>query len=247
MRIASCLLGLMLTLMLADARALAEPSMGPPPPGVPWAWVTPTPTPSPEAVAPEPIPSLLKPAIYKRVLDREVMDHASLDGVEGKPELSTYSYYVAMSVNADVRHAREVLTNYALYAKMIPYVDSTRFDPATRNLALEGGIWKFKLKSNIHFDEKSERWIHYRIVGGHFTGLEGDILFEPEPGNSRATLVYMRGALTAARWPPKFVIEEGAQIVFGFTANHMRSYLESSASEGQEDHGGEIPEPRSHL
>jgi hypothetical protein len=129
----------------------------------------------------------------------------------------------------------------------------------THLLTLKGGIWKWKLHSILRFEEKSDRWIHYQIVGGHFTGMTGDIFFEPVSGaqSSTGTLVYMRGSQQGTQWPPAFILEQGAQIVFEFTAKRMRSYLESvqansSGKAGNDTRSGrsqndEIPKPRSHL
>lgn len=150
--------------------------------------------------------------------EREIVTNADLE--DGK----RYSYYTAMLVNAGLARTREVLTDYRLYAEMVPYVDRALYNAKTGILDLEGGIWKFRLASSIRFEEKSDRWIQYRIVAGHFAGLTGDILFESR--GEKGTLVMMRGALEAEQWPPAFVIEQGAQIVFGFTAKRMRSYLE---------------------
>jgi hypothetical protein len=127
-------------------------------------------------------------------------------------------------------------------------------------LELKGGIWKWKLSSILRFEEKGDRWIHFQIVGGHFTGMTGDIFFEPQTGTPD-TLVYMRGNQFGSHWPPAFILEQGAQIVFEFTAKRMRSYLESvpenSTADTQENtqsslrsgrsNNDQIPQPRSHL
>jgi hypothetical protein len=207
----------------------------------------------PEPSAPFTIASKIKPALYQKMLkDREVLKHASLDPVEernaptGAPALREYSFYAAMAVHADLPRTRRILTNYSLYSKIIPYVDKTVYSPITRVLEIEGGIWKWRLRSFIRFDEKSDAWIHYRFVGGHFTGLEGEMLFEPSP-DARGTVVYMTGALRGRNWPPKLVIEQGAQIVFGFTAGRMRKYVESQEDQAHDGTSSQLPQPRSHL
>lgn len=180
-----------------------------------------------EPSSPPAIATLLKPVAYRRMIDeREVMAHAKLEDDEG--ELKRYSYYAAMKVRGSLGVTRRVLSDYALYAKMIPYIDRAAYDPVTRLLDIEGGIFKFKLRSQVAFEEKSDRWIRYRVVGGHFEGLTGDIFFESL--GERGVLVFIRGSHRGKTWPPKFVLERGAEIVFEFTAKRMRSYIEANPS-----------------
>jgi hypothetical protein len=158
-----------------------------------------------------------------------------------------------MQTRAGMTRARQVLTDYQLYSKLIPYVDEASYQPSTHLLTLQGGIWKWKLHSILRFEEKSDRWIHFQIIGGHFTGMTGDIFFEPGASAQPGTLVYMRGNQQGSHWPPAFILEQGAKIVFEFTAKRMRSYLESNPDNTKEvqrsgrSQNDEIPKPRSHL
>lgn len=203
------------------------------------------------ALASEPpkIETLLKPAIYKRLVeDKESAVHASLDDVSGSETLKKYTFYAAMLAGASVTQTRHVLLDYPLLAKMVPYVKRSEYNSATRTLTIEGGIWNFVMRSLVQFEERGDRWLHFRIVGGHFTGLSGEIYFES--AGEKGTLVYFSGAQEGTKWPPKFILERGAEIVFGFTARRMRSYLESLKHQDEpkgESHDGQIPRPRSHL
>lgn len=228
----------------------------------------------PPALAPPVLATLLKPAWLKRIIDdKEIIVNASLKDNAGSP-LRTYSIYAAMRVGATLDLARQVLTNYQLYSEIIPYVDRTVYNSKQQILWIEGGIWGFRLSSQIRFQEMTERWIHFQIIGGHFTSLAGDMIFEDL--GEKGTLVYLRGEQSGTDWPPKFVIERGAEVVFGFTAGRMRSYIESqkkslrgagngreirNGNQGREGQGGNeagkksetkkggdpVPEPRSHL
>jgi hypothetical protein len=201
---------------------------------------------SPTPLKPPAIQSLLKPEAYRRLIaDRQILTSASLDDVPGSPGLSRYSFYVAMQARADLARTRRVLTDYRLYSRLIPYVDKTVYSPITRILDVEGGVWKWRLRSFVQFEERGDQWIHYQIVDGHFRGLEGDLFFEEARGKS-ITYVYFRGTQQGARFPPRLVIEQGAQIVFGFTASRMRKYLESHEEEKPND-GQNLPQPRSRL
>lgn len=201
------------------------------------------------------ISQLLKPAVWNEVIqEREIMTHASLDDLKDDPKkkgVKKYSFYAAMLSHTGLAETRRILTDYKLYAKMIPYVSRADFSEKTRILEIAGGIWKFQLASSVRFEEKGERWISYRIVRGHFRGLEGNIHFQPH--EKKGTAVYIDGALEGRDWPPRFVIERGAEIVFGFTARRMRSYLENpkerqiEAGGSKRDDDNEIPQPRSRL
>jgi hypothetical protein len=168
-----------------------------------------------------------------------------------------YSFYAAMLVDASLAKTHRILTDYSLYAKMIPYINQAQYDAKTHLLTLTGGIWRFQLHSVLRFEERGERSIHYVIVSGHFPGLSGDILFEPATGPSGEimTLVMMRGDQKHWAFPPRLIIEQGAQIVFEFTAGRMRSYIQEISSkdlskESPKESGDEkskVPQPRSHL
>jgi hypothetical protein len=200
------------------------------------------PSPIPTAASAPEIRELINPKAYERAIrEREIMTHATLDDLPGAGDFKKYAFYSAMLVHSSVTRAREVLTDYKLYAEMIPYIERAVFNEKLKILDLEGGIWKFKLASKVRFEEKGPRWIRYSIIAGSFTGLSGDILFESS--GEKGTLVYIRGEQVGKEWPPAFVITRGAEIVFGFTAKRMRSYLESPIKD--KTHGQELPQPKS--
>lgn len=190
------------------------------------------------------IQALLKSSVYDRVVsDREVMTHARLDEKH-------YSFYASMLVRTGLLQTKAILTNYELYAKMIPYVDRAIFSKEKSVLEISGGIWKWMLHSWIHFEARDEGKIHFQIIAGHFTGMSGDILFESL--GEKGTLVYMGGTQTQSDWPPRLIIERGAEVVFGFTGSRMRSYIESTKQSPSSDlrnlkNDQEIPQPRSRL
>jgi hypothetical protein len=236
---------------------------------------TPSPSPSPSANPKQPkIESLLKPQIYERaVKKRDIMTHAVLEDYTPDPhstvipyaavpspgpslgplasptpgaklELRKYSYYSVMLVRATQSKARQILTNYSLYSKLVPYVQKSDFDPKTQNLEIVGGVFGWTLHSWIHFEERSPSWIHFQVVQGHFQGMNGEIYFEPFGDTD--TLIYLGGSQVLSQWPPKFILENGEEIVFGFTSNRMRSYIEAPEPVGKPNNDG-LPQPRSHL
>ncbi|MFZ9596585.1 MAG: hypothetical protein ACO3A2_10970 [Bdellovibrionia bacterium] len=223
----SCVLGvLVFTAAQGQEGSLRTPGSGPP-------------------LSPASIAGLLKPAVFKRVVEeREVMVHAALDSLQAaqaesfrssippSQEVQRYSFYASMLVHATQERVYRELTDYRLYAKLIPFVDQAVYSESSKTLALKGGIWNFKLSSTIVFEEgagepqgelKSRR-IRFQIIRGHFQGLSGHFIFEKwGPGK---TLVYLNGEKQGAHWPPRWVIERGAEVVLGFTAQRMRSHIE---------------------
>jgi hypothetical protein len=174
---------------------------------------------------PPPLASLLKPEWMKRLIEnKEILESASLKDVPDSPN-RVYSFFASMRVGASLEITRKILTNYRLYSEMVPYVDRTIYNSKQQILWIEGGIWGFRLGSQIRFQELNDRWIRYRIISGHFAGLVGELIFESL--GEKGTLVYFRGEQSGTDWPPRFVIERGAEIVFGFTAGRMRSYIEA--------------------
>jgi hypothetical protein len=215
--------------------------------------IPPSVQPTAQPTDPPPIQSLLKPDLYKRAMnDKEILTSATLDG-------DHYSFYSVMLVHSGLPRARRILTDYSLYSKLIPYVDKTDYSPITRILDVQGGVWKWRLRSFVRFEERGDRWIHFQIVAGHFRGLQGDMFFESE--GEKGTLVFFRGDQRGKEWPPRLVIERGAEIVFGFTAGRMRKYVESNEDsqgqaepQGQPSHGPtdrpeqkDLPKPRNRL
>jgi hypothetical protein len=202
------------------------------------------------AASPQPpaLSALLGPVKYQKLLeDRDVLTHASVDDQGGG--LSKYSFYGAMQVRNSLVQTRQIMTDYPVYARMVPYVDKVEYQPASRTWNLQGGIFHWKLNSNVFFEERGPAWVHYRIVGGHFTGLQGDLIFESL--GEKGTTVYFDGNLLGTKWPPRFIIERGAEIVMSFTGKKMRDFIESQkrlepAGKG-EPKNEEIPRPRSHL
>ena len=216
----------------------------------------------PRSIDPVPkIATLVKASVYKQALEnREVMTHAVLEDlpeVPAKPPFKVpvqpkkYSIYALMLVNARPIRTFQIMTNFSLYPKMISYIEKAELVDAKQNLVkILGGIWNFKLQSLVKFEEKNKNWIHYQVIGGHFAGLTGDMYFESMGENG--TLVYLNGSVTGVKWPPTFVIERGAEIVFGFTGKRMRTYIESSPGDSkahaeQDAQHPNLPQPRSHL
>ena len=168
------------------------------------------------AADPPTIKSLLKPAVFQKIIeDQEVMVNARLAEVAGESGNSTlrkYSYYGAMKVHASLKRTRAALTDYPLYGRIIPFVDQAEYNASTQTLKVGGGYLGFRLESTVRFSQKGERWLGYRIIGGHFEGLTGDMIFETL--GEKGTLVLFRGELTGRQWPPRWIIERGAEFVF---------------------------------
>lgn len=163
------------------------------------------------SVQKESIAVLMGPAIKGVLKDREIVSSSILDG-------QRHRFYAGMWVNASVSRTRKILQDYALYAKIIPYVDKITLETPTK-FWLEGGVLGFKLRSKVEFAD-----LDFAITDGHLRGLKGAMILEPAP--ERGTLVYIHGERIADDWPPRFVLERGAEIVFGFTARKMRSEVE---------------------
>ncbi len=197
------------------------------------------------------VQGLLKSSQWKSMIsDREIILNAQLKNL-ANTNMKKYSFYTAMLVKNRLSMTRAVLTDYKVYSQLIPYIDYTEYSVKEHLLRIEGGIWSFRLKSKVYFQEVKERWIHYEVTEGHFSGLTGDIYFENL--QNEGTVVYLKGEKEGIHWPPRFVIEQGAEIVFGFTAKRMRSYIENQKNpeKGVTNHGElqgqQIPQPRSHL
>jgi hypothetical protein len=199
----------------------------------------------------------LKPEVLRRVVEeREVMTHAELlDLPSPKPGdggAQSYSFYAATLIHAPLERTVQILTNYALYPKMISYVQRADYDANSHILKLVGGLWGFELASDIRFEPKgagvraNAREVAYEFVGGHFAGLKGSMDFAGQ--GERGTLVVLRGSQVGKSFPPRFLITRGAEIVFGYTAHRMRSYVESfiPSMEGEKN-GNSLPRPRRHL
>lgn len=185
-----------------------------------------SPTPSPSPVPNPPvIQSLVKPEIYERVMgDRQVHSYGSLDSIPGQSEKKRYSIYAIMLVRADRSMTRRVLTDYPIYAKMVPFVEKSEYNPETHLLDIRGSILKWVMESKIRFEDRSDRWVHFTVIDGSFTGLVGDMFFESK--DPKGTLVYLQGEVQGTHFPPAFILERGAEMALEFTGKRMRTYIE---------------------
>jgi hypothetical protein len=175
------------------------------------------------------------------VEDRDVYTQAKL-------EVPRYDVRNAMVVRASLDRTRRILTHFDLFAGLVPYIDRSVYDPRTRILDIAGGIWKYRLEATLQFREEArDRW-SFRIIKGHFLGMTGAMEFRQiEPGR---TLVTFEGSLTAdkgAKFPPRLIIEQGAQIIFAVTGRRVRFLVEDPQFEPQEavNRAGEAPRSRS--
>ena len=186
--------------------------------------------------------------LLKKVMEDRLNDvHASLsdEGEPGQGGMRHYKLSSLLLVHAPLKITHDFLVDYPLYKKLIPYFDRADYNPASHLLWLEGGIWGFHLSSRVLFDEPSGLNIHFQIVSGHLTGLSGNFFLEDV--GERGTLVRLLAEETAHEFPPKIVMERGAEIVFGFTAQRMRSYIEEQMHLKAGDHDPTAPQPRNHL
>jgi ribosome-associated toxin RatA of RatAB toxin-antitoxin module len=175
-------------------------------------------------------PDRLRPVIEERTIEVHANLKALSPAVE-EPQ-SLYQIRASMRVSASVSQVYQALTNYRLYPQLVPFVQSATYTPLEQGknrkgglLHLVGGIWNYRLTSGVFFSEDPEVQVDFEIQEGHFTGMAGKMQFESL--GEKGTLVFFQGSLKGSNWPPRWVIEQGAEIVFGFTAQKMRSYIES--------------------
>lgn len=185
------------------------------------------------------IAELLSPEIYARVVkDLEVHQHAVL-----KEE--NYQFYSAVLIHAGLDKTRRILTDYQVYQEIVPFVQKAEFNAQSQVLKIQGGIWKFMMSSLIHFTDISPTQKDFEFIGGHFKGMKGKLLFEDQ--GEKGTLVYMGGgAKLADPHPPALILEQGAEIVFGKTADRMRRYVQENKSNDTKSEST-FPQPRTHL
>lgn len=188
------------------------------------------------------IESRIRPDIWKRVLEnREVHAYAQLHAPD-QEKIQNYELYAVMLVQAPVKRVKEVLLDYPLYQKLIPFVQSAKWDTRAQLLELQGGVWKFHLKSWIQFKEEGDEKLLFKITRGHFTGLKGEARFEAK--GPRQTVVYFFGNVKGKEFPPAFVIERGAEMVFSFTGRKMRAYMEEIPQGNERKVDDQAPRPR---
>jgi hypothetical protein len=152
-------------------------------------------------------------------------------------------------MHASLERSKKALTDYSAYARLIPFVARSDYDRSRERLFLEGGIFGWRLRSTLAFHEVSSERLEFRVVDGHFQGLQGSVEFQPHTrsGGVPATLVHLQGQVLGAQFPPAFVMERGAEIVFGVAGKRMRSYVEEHFVDEQKDpdsNRNELPSPR---
>ncbi len=188
----------------------------------------------------------LKEKVFEGLLKERALYSKAALSETSIPQEKRYQFEAAMVVHAPWQKVQAALTNYALYPKLISYIESADFSERTQLLRIQGGIWNFVLISWVSFRKKHPQWIELEVVSGHFQGLRGSMSFEALE-NGR-TGVFFEGSQVGRKWPPKFIIERGAEVVFEFTARKMRSYIEAmkdkDSEAGAAGGGSELPQPR---
>ncbi len=180
------------------------------------------------------------------ISDREVKAVASLNELPvtpPRPLLTQYAFETSMFVKASIERTKAGMTNYRIYVEKVPFVEKADFNRQKNQLWIEGGVWKYYLRSLVQFTEVSPTVIKYEIILGHFQGLKGEMVFTQisegltlGPGKGQVkepgTLVSFSGGLTSSgQWPPKLIVTKGAEIVFEFTGRRMREFLEDTKKE----------------
>ena len=166
---------------------------------------------------------------------------------EKKSGKRTYHFAVSLLAPASPALSRETMTDYEAYDQVVPFVQEATYNPRTRILNLKGGIWGFHLNSHILFTPKTENWIEFDVVYGHFKGMRGELIFEPH--GEKGTWVYLGGEHTASEWPPTFILEKGGEVALSMTARKLRSLLieRKSAPTLKGTHDKSVPQPRSRF
>lgn len=197
---------------------------------------------------PSTVQGVLKPVVFQRVVkNRDVIAYAVLHPEKGNPPETKvtktnkknqrsvpsaerdYFFYTTMLVRTSLSTARTLLTHYDQYSKLVPFVERSQFNPAQKELEIEGGIWSFKLHSWIRFKKEEANRIEFEVSRGHFAGMTGELLLEDF--GEKGTLVYFTGRHQSQNWPPAFVVERGAEIVLEVTGKKMRSWIEENPLE----------------
>ena len=168
----------------------------------------------------------VRPDLQERVLRKQdILVSAKLNRVKDSDELKRYSFSVWMKVRALHETTLRTITRYDLYPKMISYIDRVDFDAASNSAWVEGGLWGFRLRSQIHFQERSKERVDFEVVNGHFKGMRG--AFEFEPYGARETVVVCTGSLEGRSWPPTLIMETGAEMVMSYVARRMKRFTEA--------------------
>ncbi len=174
------------------------------------------------------IQSLLSSQDYEALIeDDETYVTTKLGKTPNPPFLETYQAGAAFTINAPVSVTRDILTRYEVYEKLIPFIDDIKVIEAPAKVAIEGGILGWKMLSLIQFHDKDPGWIHFVVTQGTFAGMEGDFYFEAKRGHQNTSLVYFRVMQSDEHFPPRFIMESGANMILRNTANKMREYIES--------------------
>lgn len=178
------------------------------------------------------IQSLLKPQEYMALVQHnETLITTELSKNPDRPFLEGYRADAAITAEAPVSITRRILTRYEIYEKLIPFIDHIKVLDDPSKVALEGGIFGWKMISLIQFQDKDPGWVHFVITQGSFAGMQGDFYFEEKPGQNDASLVYFHAQHTAQHFPPQFIMKLGAKIILSITASRMQKYIEEEVEE----------------
>lgn len=177
--------------------------------------------------------------VRKRIVEeREIITQAKLKGEK-------YSFWAAMQVNTSPKVAVDRLTDYPSYRQMSRFVTRAEILP-NGWVRIEGGVFGFRLESSVDVRRKTEgpdtEKLEYVIREGSLIGLKGSVRVEALP--KKGSWIFFDGELRGKNWPPAFVMERGAEMVFGFAAQFMRKSMETERPDHAQQTG---PQPRKKL
>lgn len=173
--------------------------------------------------------------------------------VEGAPRV--YEVSALMETRRAPATVARWLTDGARYPAIVSYI--TRATPTPREETragwrgywVEGGIFGYWMRSRVEMREREPGRTEFEVREGHFLGMTGRMTFAAvERDRGVETLTLFESSYSAAVFPPRFVLERGAEIVFGWAGRRMRNWIEShEENRAPPALGPVLPQPRRSL
>ncbi len=169
-----------------------------------------------------PVEKLLKPKTLTRATeDLDVVVNAGWEGIDG------FEYTGAMIVRAPIKHARQTITDYAVYPKMSSAIRKFDYDAKTKIIEMVAEAGGYFVHSWVKVDDRYWDELNYEIIRGEMKGFKVKTTLWDK---GIRTMIVMQGHLPSARniFPKalQFIAIPLSEMVLGVASRNFRSYIE---------------------
>jgi hypothetical protein len=178
-----------------------------------------------------------KPKVYKKIREeREII--VSVKTIDDKSAVSPAPPHIMRlfgggTIAVPKGFAFKQAKNFKNLEKMSEHIKTAQWNEKTQTLFMHSEAFNYHARMNmqVKFTESPEKdGIHFKIISGIFTGMEGRIEFAALPltaGKGESSEIALAAGYRYSKFPiPAFFLEFGLEVVMQKIAGRMRTFIE---------------------